>query len=63
MYDVAVKWRQYSEPNDPVWWIDLLAPEQFAEGFGSQTPMVRFHCGHLSVFVCVCVLIGGSVWR
>ena len=23
----AIKWRQISEPNDPVFWIDLLAPE------------------------------------
>ena len=38
--DIAVRWRQYSEPNDPVFWIDLLAPEAFAEGFGLQTPMV-----------------------
>ena len=45
-YDVAVRMRQYSEPNDPVWWVDLLAPEQFEEGFGSQTPMVT---GQLSV--------------
>lgn len=40
MYDVLVKWRQYSEPNDPVWWVDLLSPEQFQEGFGSHTPML-----------------------
>lgn len=40
MYDVLVKWRQYSEPNDPVWWVDLLSPEQFEEGFGSHTPMI-----------------------
>eukprot|EP00026_Physarum_polycephalum_P002160 Phypoly_transcript_02165.p1 GENE.Phypoly_transcript_02165~~Phypoly_transcript_02165.p1 ORF type:complete len:924 (+),score=154.83 Phypoly_transcript_02165:113-2884(+) len=40
LYDIAVKWRQYSEPNDPVWWVDLLSPEQFAEGFGSHTPMI-----------------------
>jgi hypothetical protein len=40
MYDVLIKWRQYSEPNDPVWWVDLLSPEQFAEGFGSHTPMI-----------------------
>eukprot|EP01121_Diplochlamys_sp_Union-15-3_P015540 TRINITY_DN5160_c0_g1_i1.p1 TRINITY_DN5160_c0_g1~~TRINITY_DN5160_c0_g1_i1.p1 ORF type:complete len:698 (-),score=134.14 TRINITY_DN5160_c0_g1_i1:20-2113(-) len=40
MYDICVKWRQYSEPNDPVWWVDLLTPAQFAEGFGSHTPMV-----------------------
>jgi hypothetical protein len=38
--DISVRWRQYSEPNDPVFWIDLLAPEAFAEGFGLQTPMV-----------------------
>jgi len=38
--DIAIKWRQVSEPNDPVFWIDLLAPEAFAEGFGLQTPMV-----------------------
>ena len=40
MYDILVKWRQYSEPNDPVWWVDLLTPEQFEEGFGSHTPMI-----------------------
>jgi len=40
MYDIAIKWRQFSEPNDPVWWVDLLSPEQFAEGFGSHTPMI-----------------------
>ncbi len=38
--DISIKWRQVSEPNDPVFWIDLLAPEAFAEGFGLQTPMV-----------------------
>jgi hypothetical protein len=41
---VAVRWRQYSEPNDPVWWVDLLSPEQFAEGYGSQTPMYTGQC-------------------
>eukprot|EP01104_Vermistella_antarctica_P011610 TRINITY_DN3259_c0_g1_i1.p1 TRINITY_DN3259_c0_g1~~TRINITY_DN3259_c0_g1_i1.p1 ORF type:complete len:828 (-),score=152.43 TRINITY_DN3259_c0_g1_i1:364-2847(-) len=40
MFDIAIRWRQYSEPNDPVWWVDLLSPEQFREGFGSHTPMV-----------------------
>ena len=39
-FDTAVKWRQLSEPNDPVLWIDRLAPEAFAEGFGLQTPMI-----------------------
>ncbi|ELR17609.1 tetratricopeptide repeat domain containing protein [Acanthamoeba castellanii str. Neff] len=40
LYDIPIRWRQFSEPNDPVWWVDLLSPEQFAEGFGSHTPMV-----------------------
>jgi tetratricopeptide (TPR) repeat protein len=44
MYDIAVKWRQYSEPNDPVWWVDLLTPSQFAEGFGSHTPIITGQC-------------------
>ena len=41
LFDVAVRWRQLSEPNDPVWWIDRLTPEAFREGFGLQTPMVN----------------------
>jgi tetratricopeptide (TPR) repeat protein len=40
MYDVSVRWRQLSEPNDPVWWVDMLSPEQFEEGYGSHTPMI-----------------------
>lgn len=39
-YDIIVQWRQISEPNDPVVWIDLLTREQFEEGFGSHTPMI-----------------------
>uniref|UniRef100_A0A6B2KYK7 Uncharacterized protein n=1 Tax=Arcella intermedia TaxID=1963864 RepID=A0A6B2KYK7_9EUKA len=39
-FDLVVRWRQISEPNDPVWWVDLLTPEQFKEGFGSHTPMI-----------------------
>lgn len=39
-FDIAVRWRQLSEPNDPVYWVDLLSPEQYAEGFGSQTPLI-----------------------
>jgi hypothetical protein len=27
VFDIAVRWRQLSEPNDPVWWIDQLVPE------------------------------------
>lgn len=40
LYDMGVRWRQLAEPNDPVFWVDQLTPEQFAEGFGSHTPMV-----------------------
>lgn len=41
LFDIAVRWRQASEPFDPVWWIDRLTAESFAGGFGLQTPMVR----------------------
>uniref|UniRef100_A0A7S2SK19 Protein O-GlcNAc transferase n=1 Tax=Rhizochromulina marina TaxID=1034831 RepID=A0A7S2SK19_9STRA len=41
LMDMSVRWRQISEPNDPVWWIDRLAPEAFEEGFGLQTPLVN----------------------
>lgn len=44
MYDITVKWRQYSEPNDPVWWVDLLTKEAFSEGFGSHTPIITGQC-------------------
>src|SRR3546814_573106 len=37
--DIAVRWRQISEPNDAVWWIDRLPEAAFKEGFGLQTPM------------------------
>lgn len=38
--DVAVRWRQMSELNDPVWYIDQLPAKNFAEGYGSHTPMI-----------------------
>jgi len=41
LLDIGVLWRQVSEPFDPVWWIDRLTRESFADGFGLQTPMVR----------------------
>jgi len=44
MFDITIRWRQFSEPNDPVWWVDLLTPEQFAEGFGSHTPIITGQC-------------------
>jgi hypothetical protein len=37
--DIIVRWRQISEPNDPVWWIDLLTRESYEVGFGLQTPL------------------------
>jgi hypothetical protein len=40
VYDIAVRWRQQSEPFDPVFYIDGMTPAAFAEGFGLQTPMV-----------------------
>ena len=52
LFDVAVRWRQLSEPNDPVWWIDRLTPSAFREGFGLQTPMVN---GQLKVTGTGCV--------
>ena len=39
-FDVGVKWRQFSEPNDPVFWIDYMTKKAFEEGFGLQTPMI-----------------------
>ncbi|XP_042064943.1 suppressor of RPS4-RLD 1-like [Salvia splendens] len=39
LYSMAVKWRQISEPCDPVVWINKLS-EEFNSGFGSQTPLV-----------------------
>ena len=32
----ANAYRRFSEPNDPVFWIDQLPAEAFAEGFGLQ---------------------------
>ncbi|CAN1324635.1 Suppressor of RPS4-RLD 1 [Linum perenne] len=39
LYSLAVRWRQISEPCDPVVWIDKLS-EEFNSGFGSHTPMI-----------------------
>eukprot|EP01134_Creolimax_fragrantissima_P007379 CFRG7379T1 len=40
MFDRVVRWRQFAEPNDSVWWVDRLSKKQFDEGFGSHTPML-----------------------
>lgn len=39
VYSMAVRWRQLSEPCDPVVWVDLLTAKEFEAGFGSHTPM------------------------
>jgi tetratricopeptide (TPR) repeat protein len=39
--DIVIKWRQLSEPFDPVFWQDQLTPEAFDAGFGLQTPLVQ----------------------
>ncbi|GAB2282676.1 Suppressor of RPS4-RLD 1 [Dionaea muscipula] len=39
VYSLAVKWRQISEPCDPVVWINKLS-EEFHSGFGSHTPLM-----------------------
>eukprot|EP01138_Halocafeteria_seosinensis_P009414 gb/GECG01009620.1/.p1 GENE.gb/GECG01009620.1/~~gb/GECG01009620.1/.p1 ORF type:complete len:1139 (+),score=132.97 gb/GECG01009620.1/:1-3417(+) len=40
VYDIALLWRQNSEPFDPVYWIEGLTESTFNRGFGLQTPMV-----------------------
>src|SRR6185437_9946836 len=37
VFDMAVCWRQFVEPNDPVWWVDQLSPEQFS---GTSLPLL-----------------------
>ncbi|KAK6151247.1 hypothetical protein DH2020_016179 [Rehmannia glutinosa] len=39
VYSLAVKWRQISEPCDPVVWANKLS-EEFNSGFGSHTPLI-----------------------
>ncbi|PIN18389.1 Molecular co-chaperone STI1 [Handroanthus impetiginosus] len=39
VYSVAVKWRQISEPCDPVVWVNKLS-EEYNSGFGSHTPLI-----------------------
>ncbi|RYQ80816.1 hypothetical protein Ahy_Scaffold1g106965 isoform A [Arachis hypogaea] len=39
VYTLAVRWRQISEPCDPVVWVNKLS-EEFNSGFGSHTPMI-----------------------
>lgn len=39
VYSLAVRWRQISEPCDPVVWVNKLS-EEFNSGFGSHTPII-----------------------
>ncbi|BFU21278.1 TPR repeat protein [Entamoeba histolytica HM-1:IMSS-B] len=68
LMELSTKWRQISEPNDPVYWIDLLTPEQFEEGFGSHTPMytgqgrvIRYFCQYDRAFKIVQELLPKQV--
>ena len=38
--NIAVRWRQVSEPGDVVFWIDGFPTQAFKEGFGLTTPLV-----------------------
>lgn len=40
MYDLIVRWRQVSEPNDAVFYIDRMPPAAFLDGYGLQTPII-----------------------
>lgn len=46
LMEIAVKYRQISEPNDYVFWIDSLTKETFEKGFGLDTPL---HIGQTKV--------------
>ena len=51
LFDIAVRWRQVSEPNDNVFWIDLFPEAAFQEGFGLTTPIQN---GELKTFRYYC---------
>ncbi|EPS60222.1 hypothetical protein M569_14582, partial [Genlisea aurea] len=42
VYSLAIKWRQISDPRDPVFWVNKLS-EDCTSGFGSHTPLVLGH--------------------
>lgn len=46
MMDIAVRWKQHSEPNDHVFWIDMIESSSFRAGFGLHTPLIN---GHMKV--------------
>jgi tetratricopeptide (TPR) repeat protein len=41
LFNIAIRWRQVSEPNDAVWWINGFPKNIFEEGFGLETPIVQ----------------------
>jgi hypothetical protein len=41
--NIAVKWRQLSEPLDTVFWVDGLPSLEFGKGYGSHTPLQLGH--------------------
>jgi len=43
-WGIAARWRQVSDPNTAVSWIDTLTRDSFDQGFGVSTPMVSHHC-------------------
>lgn len=43
-FGIAARWRQVSDPNTAVSWIDTLTAESFAAGFGVSTPLVSHQC-------------------
>lgn len=40
LMDITVRWRQHTEPNDPVFWIDLIENNDINMGFALQTPVI-----------------------
>merc|ERR1711994_428714 len=41
MVDIAVRWRQYCEPNDIVFWLDLVEKSSFDKGVHLFTPIIN----------------------
>ncbi len=54
--DVAVRWRQVSEPGDAVWWVDRMPTRAFQEGYGLQ--VMGMGITHMSIYMCVYTGIG-----
>merc|ERR1719461_1627001 len=50
MMDIAVRWRQHCELNDPVFWIDLIENNNFQMGFALQTPILNGQMKNLKYY-------------